>query len=110
MILDASDHPHKKAVDVPRIVSLVPSITELLFDLGLKESVVGRTPFCIHPENEVSSVKRVGGTKTVNVDKILSVNPTHVILNIDENKSYMNSINPDIIIESCENILNEKIN
>jgi len=87
MILDASDHPHKKALGVPRIVSLVPSITELLFDLGLKESVVGRTPFCIHPQNEISSVKRVGGTKTVNVEKILSVNPTHVILNIDENKS-----------------------
>ena len=87
MILDASDHAHKKAVGDFRIVSLVPSITELLFDLGLNKSIVGRTPFCVHPKKEVSSVQRVGGTKTNNVDKIFSVKPTHIILNIDENRS-----------------------
>jgi len=86
MILDASDYAHKKAKGNFRIVSLVPSLTELLFDLGLKESVVGRTPFCIHPKEEVDQVKRVGGTKTVNIEKILSEQPTHIVLNMDENK------------------------
>ena len=67
-----------------RIVSLVPSITELLFRLGLGEQVVGRTSFCIHPD-AAHQVARVGGTKTVRTDKLLGLNPTHVIVNIDEN-------------------------
>ena len=86
MILDANNYAHQKAEGNFRIVSLVPSITELLFDLGLKDSIVGRTPFCIHPEDGVKNVKKIGGTKTLNVEKIMEVEPTHVVLNIDENK------------------------
>ena len=45
------------------IVSLVPSITELLIDMGLTESIIGRTKFCIYPEKECNSIHRIGGTK-----------------------------------------------
>jgi ABC-type Fe3+-hydroxamate transport system substrate-binding protein len=71
---------------VPRIVSLVPSITELVCDLGLAHYLVGRTGFCIHPNEIVQHIAKVGGTKDVNVEKIRSLNPTHLIVNIDENE------------------------
>ena len=69
-----------------RIVSLVPSVTELLCDLGLAAQVVGRTGFCIHPWEAVQAIPKVGGTKDVNLDKIRKLAPTHVVLNIDENE------------------------
>jgi len=83
--VDAAGLSHERAGPNPRIVSLVPSITELLFDLGLADSVVGRTGFCIHPKEEVKSVPKVGGTKDVKIEQLLSLKPTHVIVNIDEN-------------------------
>jgi ABC-type Fe3+-hydroxamate transport system substrate-binding protein len=70
----------------PRIVSLVPSITELLVDLGLGAFLVGRTGFCIHPADAVKHIPKVGGTKDVNLAKIKRLMPTHVIVNIDENE------------------------
>ena len=70
-----------------RIVSLVPSITELLFDLGLgMGEIVGRTKFCVHPHDRVRSVPAVGGTKTVDVKKVRNLLPDLVIANIDENQ------------------------
>ncbi|MET0855393.1 MAG: helical backbone metal receptor [Telluria sp.] len=69
-----------------RIVSLVPSITELLCDLGLAAQVVGRTGFCIHPADTVKQIAKVGGTKDVNIDKIRRLAPTHLVVNIDENE------------------------
>jgi ABC-type Fe3+-hydroxamate transport system substrate-binding protein len=69
-----------------RIVSLVPSITELLCDLDLSEQLVGRTGFCIHPWETVKSIPKVGGTKDLKFDKIRELEPTHVVVNIDENK------------------------
>lgn len=69
-----------------RIVSLVPSITELLCELGLAPQVVGRTGFCIHPAALVGSIAKVGGTKDVNVDKIRKLAPTHLVVNVDENE------------------------
>ena len=69
-----------------RIVSLVPSITELLFHLGLGDQVVGRTTFCVHPESAVAAVPRVGGTKKPRLDKLEALAPTHVIVNVDENR------------------------
>ena len=83
--VDAIGAHHPPAGDSARIVSLVPSITELLFGLGLGERVVGRTTFCIHPREAVASVPRVGGTKKVRIDKLRALAPTHVIVNIDEN-------------------------
>lgn len=69
-----------------RIVCLVPSITELLCELGLAAQLVGRTGFCIHPAAMVKSIAKVGGTKDVNVEKIRKLAPTHVVVNIDENE------------------------
>ena len=83
--VDAAGHAHAPAGRNARIVSLVPSITELLFSLGLGEQVVGRTGFCIHPRAAVRDVPKVGGTKDVKLDTLRSLRPTHVIVNVDEN-------------------------
>ena len=70
-----------------KIISLVPSITETLFDFGLTENeVIGRTKFCIHPENEVKNVAVIGGTKNLNIEKIISLNPDLIIANKEENE------------------------
>jgi ABC-type Fe3+-hydroxamate transport system substrate-binding protein len=73
-------------VSAPRIVSLVPSITELLCDLDLAGQLVGRTGFCIHPWETVREIPKVGGTKDVKLDKIRALEPTHVVVNVDENR------------------------
>jgi hypothetical protein len=70
----------------PRIVSLVPSITELLCDLGLAPLLVGRTGFCIHPAEVVAAIPKIGGTKDINIDKIRALAATHLVVNIDENE------------------------
>jgi Periplasmic binding protein len=69
-----------------RIVSLVPSITELLCDLGLAEQLVGRTGFCIHPWETVKGIPKVGGTKDILMDRVRELAPTHVVVNVDENR------------------------
>lgn len=68
-----------------RIVSLVPSHTESLHDLGLADRVVGRTRFCIHPEPWVSTLPAVGGTKDARLDRILALQPDLVVADKDEN-------------------------
>jgi ABC-type Fe3+-hydroxamate transport system substrate-binding protein len=68
-----------------RIISLVPSQTELLFDLGLDEFVLGRTKFCIHPADKIKSVRRIGGTKNLNIELIKSMQPDLIIANKEEN-------------------------
>lgn len=68
-----------------RIVSLVPSQTELLFDLGLGDRVVGITKFCIHPDEWYRTKKRVGGTKDVDFEKVKSLLPDLIIGNKEEN-------------------------
>lgn len=83
--VDAVGVAHRPAGEEARIVSLVPSITELLCALGRAERVVGRTTFCVHPEERVAGIARVGGTKTPKLDRIRALEPTHVIVNIDEN-------------------------
>jgi hypothetical protein len=70
----------------PRVVCLVPSITELLCDLGLSEQLVGRTGFCIHPWETVKEIPKVGGTKDLKMDRIRELAPTHVVVNVDENR------------------------
>lgn len=69
-----------------RIASLVPSLTELVVALGLAHCLVARTGFCIHPAPILHSVPKVGGTKDVNLDKLRRLAPTHVLLNLDENR------------------------
>ncbi|CAN5184939.1 helical backbone metal receptor [soil metagenome] len=85
-LIDAIGQQHARVTTPPRIVSLVPSITELLCDLGLATCLVGRTGFCIHPAAAVSAIPKIGGTKGVNIDKIRALAPTHLIVNIDENE------------------------
>lgn len=70
----------------PRIVSLVPSLTELVCDLGLADCLVGRTAFCVHPERLLENVPRIGGTKTPKLERIIELAPTHVLVNVDENR------------------------
>ncbi len=74
------------AIPDARIVCLVPSVTELLFALGLGPQVVGRTGFCVHPWDEVREVPKVGGTKDVKLDRVRELAPTHVVVNVDENR------------------------
>ncbi|MFZ6801715.1 helical backbone metal receptor [Undibacterium sp. Di24W] len=87
-LVDAYGNSHRpvSAGETVRIVCLVPSITELLCDLGLQQSLVGRTGFCIHPKSIVHSIPKIGGTKDVNIEKIRKLAPTHLIVNIDENE------------------------
>jgi ABC-type Fe3+-hydroxamate transport system substrate-binding protein len=70
---------------VQRIVSLVPSQTELLFHLGLNEEVIGITKFCVHPAEWFKSKTKIGGTKNINIQKIQSLKPDLVIANKEEN-------------------------
>ncbi|WP_262493705.1 helical backbone metal receptor [Epilithonimonas tenax] len=57
-----------------KVISLVPSITETLFDLGLtSDEIIGRTKFCIHPQEFVNDVEIIGGTKNLNIEKNKSV-------------------------------------
>lgn len=68
-----------------RIISLVPSQTELLFDLGLDEQVIGITKFCVHPEHWFRTKTRIGGTKQLHPEKIKQLQPDLIIANKEEN-------------------------
>jgi ABC-type Fe3+-hydroxamate transport system substrate-binding protein len=82
---DQLNRPISLANTPSRIISLVPSQTELLFDLGLDEQVIGRTKFCIHPADKIKSVRRIGGTKNLNIDLIKEMQPDLIIANKEEN-------------------------
>jgi ABC-type Fe3+-hydroxamate transport system substrate-binding protein len=69
-----------------RIVSLVPSQTELLFDLGLREEVAGITRFCVHPDEWLKNKTQVGGTKKLNLQLIRDLDPDLILANKEENK------------------------
>src|SRR5690349_13973577 len=68
-----------------RIISLVPSQTELLYDLGLKDEVIGITKFCVHPEEWFRTKTRIGGTKQLNIKLIKQLQPDLIIANKEEN-------------------------
>lgn len=85
-LVDAIGRVHALARADARIVSLVPSVTELLFALGIGDRLVGRTGFCIHPKDQIKTVPKVGGTKSVDIERIRELVPTHLIVNIDENE------------------------
>lgn len=78
-----AEHAFKSAPK--RIVSLVPSQTELLFDLGLEDFIVGITKFCVHPTHLKDSKAIVGGTKNIKFDKIKALKPDIIIANKEEN-------------------------
>ncbi|WP_333780751.1 ABC transporter substrate-binding protein [Tenacibaculum pacificus] len=79
-----------------RIISLVPSQTELLVDLGLEEFLVGVTKFCVHPNYLRKNKTVVGGTKTIHIDKIKALNPDIILCNKEENTKE--------IVEACKKI------
>lgn len=99
---DAAGRRHARASADARIVSLVPSLTELLVDLGLGANLVGRTGFCVHPRAALRAVPKVGGTKDVNLERIRALAPTHLLVNIDENRletvEALASLVPSIIV------------
>jgi ABC-type Fe3+-hydroxamate transport system substrate-binding protein len=72
-----------------RIVSLVPSQTELLVDFGLKDNLVGITKFCVHPKNLRKEIPIVGGTKKVKIEKIEAARPDIILCNKEENTREM---------------------
>jgi len=74
------------AAPAPRIASLVPSLTELVAALDLGSCLVARTGYCIHPGDALAAVPKVGGTKDVNLAKLRRLAPTHVLVNVDENR------------------------
>lgn len=79
-----------------RIVSLVPSQTELLVDLGLEDRIVGLTKFCIYPKHLRKTKTIVGGTKQIHIDRINALNPDIILCNKEENSK--------AIVEACEQI------
>ncbi|TGD59216.1 ABC transporter substrate-binding protein [Flavobacterium humi] len=85
VFVDQLGTSHSFAGSPKRIVSLVPSQTELLFDLGLEENIVGITKFCIHPFHLKSTKTVIGGTKQVKIDKIKALQPDIIIANKEEN-------------------------
>lgn len=79
-----------------RIVCLVPSLTELLVDLGLEDSIVGLTKFCIHPTDLKQTKTIVGGTKSIHAEKIKALEPDIILCNKEENSKE--------IVEICSKI------
>jgi len=77
---------HSPAGDAPRIASLVPSLTELLFALALGPYVVARTGFCVHPKPDIVRVPKIGGTKDPDLARLRTLAPTHLVVNVDENR------------------------
>ncbi|MCF8296512.1 MAG: helical backbone metal receptor [Saprospiraceae bacterium] len=70
---------------INKIISLCPSVTETLFALGLRKKIVGRTRYCIHPENEVSQIPTIGGVLDVSIEKIREINPDIIFAVKQEN-------------------------
>jgi iron complex transport system substrate-binding protein len=84
-LFDQIGTSHSFETSPKRIISLVPSQTELLYDLGLEDRIVGITKFCVHPYRFKSTKKIVGGTKKVHFEKIKSLEPDVIICNKEEN-------------------------
>ena len=104
MILSENSAGSKKYF---RIVSLVPSQTELLFYIGLDEEVIGITKFCIHPDKWFREKTRIGGTKNVNLQKIHELSPDLIIANKEENvKEQVEKLadNYDVYISDVNNL------
>lgn len=84
--VDWADVEHRPVAAPPRIASWVPSLTELLFALDLGPQVVARTGFCIHPRDAVRRVPKTGGTKDPDLVALRALAPTHLVVNVDENR------------------------
>lgn len=73
------------AISPKRIISLCPAITTTLFSIGLDKEIIGRTRYCLFPENKVEQLEVVGGTKDINLEKIRTLNPDLIIAEKEEN-------------------------
>ena len=69
-----------------RLISLCPSITQLIFDFGLGSNLVGVTRFCIHPAQEVAAIEKMGGTKDPDTERITALKPDLILMNREENR------------------------
>ncbi|MFU8771696.1 MAG: helical backbone metal receptor, partial [Anaerolineales bacterium] len=87
--IEIDTNGHKRALHLSsppkRVVSLVPSMTESLFDLGFGDAVVGITDFCVHPAEHLAGIRRIGGPKKPRLDEIIGLNPDLVLANQEEN-------------------------
>lgn len=85
-VTDALGQAFELGESYERIVSLVPSLTESLFDLGAGARVVGRTDYCVHPADRVAAIPSLGGTKTPDIQALLALKPDLVLMDQDENR------------------------
>ena len=84
-VLDMLGRVVKIQKPIQRIVSLVPSQTEFLYEIGLKDKIVGQTVFCIHPKSHFKKSKKIGGTKKVRFDELDELKPDFILCNKEEN-------------------------
>lgn len=84
--IDQTGHRTELNTSAKRIISIVPSQTEFIWQLGLKDELVGITKFCIHPEEMFRTKTRVGGTKSLDIEKIRALKPDLIIGNKEENE------------------------
>ena len=84
-VIDQLGTSHTFKTSPKRIISLVPSQTELLYDLGQEDKIIGITKFCVHPYHFKSTKTKVGGTKKVHYEKIRLLEPDIIICNKEEN-------------------------
>ena len=96
MPIDAAGKEHYSAGSGARIVSLAPSLTELLFDLGLDKKLVGRSSSCVEPEGRVDQIVVVGSTKSIDLMKLAELGPSHVLVNLDDE--------PESVVEEIINL------
>lgn len=87
--VDARGVPVSLPAPPRRIVSLVPSTTETLFELGVGDRVVGVTRFCVHPRDALAGRVRVGGTKDLELDRLAALDPDLIVANAEENSREM---------------------
>ena len=85
-VRDTLGREHARAEPPARIVSLVPSLTEALFWLGVGDRVAGVTDFCVHPAEPLALRPRVGGTKNPDLDAVRALSPELVVANREENR------------------------
>src|SRR3989338_2121458 len=85
-VTDAFGRPFELGEPARRIISLIPSITEIFFSLGVGDRVVGVTKFCTQPPDGVKSKPKVGGQKNPRVDAIIDLKPDLVVANVEENR------------------------
>jgi ABC-type Fe3+-hydroxamate transport system substrate-binding protein len=96
-ITDARGTIHSTETPAQRIVSLVPSTTETLFRLGVADKVVGVTRFCVHPKDWVHGLPKIGGTKDIELEKVLALEPDLVIGNCEENtREIFDALDPHV--------------